>query len=436
MDIADISVALLAGGLETRLGSLAAKVPKALLDVAGRPFIDHQLGLLRRSGIERVVLCLGYLGEQVEAHVGDGSVHGLSVRYSYDGPRLLGTGGALRRALPLLGESFFVMYGDSYTNVDFRTVLDHFLSVDADGCMTVFKNDGRWDRSNVQFEDGRLLMYDKQSPSPEMRHIDYGVLLLRRGAVERIPAGSRYDLADLLHTMVIEGRMVAYEVAQRFYEIGSRDGLAETRARLGGTGASMSFAARYLKEAGEVTARLDVDAIERLVTVLAALRERQGRLFVLGVGGSAANASHAVNDFRKLCGIEAYTPTDNVSELTARVNDDGWETVFVNWLRVSRLSARDMVLVFSVGGGDLERSISPNLVRALQYAQELGTPVGAVVGREGGYAAKVAEACVIVPTVNPETVTPHAEAFQAVIWHLLVSHPALKTGETKWESVR
>ena len=135
--------------------------------------------------------------------------------------------------------------------------------------------------------------------------------------------------------------MVAYEVSKRFYEIGSRDGLAETRARLGGTGASMNFAARYLKEAGEVTARLDVDAIERLVTVLAALRERRGRLFVLGVGGSAANASHAVNDFRKLCGIEAYTPTDNVSELTARVNDDGWETVFVNWLRVSRLSARE-----------------------------------------------------------------------------------------------
>jgi D-sedoheptulose 7-phosphate isomerase len=198
----------------------------------------------------------------------------------------------------------------------------------------------------------------------------------------------------------------------------------------------MSYTEEYLEEARTVAARLDPAAIERLVTMLAALRERQGRLFVLGVGGSAGNASHAVNDFRKICGIEAYAPTDNVSELTARVNDDGWETVFVNWLRVSRLSARDMILVFSVGGGDLERNISANLVRALEYAQQNGTPVGGVVGREGGYTGKVAEACVIVPTVNPETVTPHAEAFQAVVWHLLVSHPSLKAAETKWESGR
>jgi D-sedoheptulose 7-phosphate isomerase len=198
----------------------------------------------------------------------------------------------------------------------------------------------------------------------------------------------------------------------------------------------MNYTARYLTEAREIAARLDVTAIERLVVMLAALRDRHGRLFVLGVGGSAGNASHAVNDFRKICGIEAYAPTDNVSELTARVNDDGWESVFVNWLRVSRLSARDMILVFSVGGGDLERNISPNLVRALEYAQETGTPVGGIVGRAGGYTAKVAEACVIVPTVSPETVTPHAEAFQAVVWHLLVSHPTLKAGETKWESTR
>jgi D-sedoheptulose 7-phosphate isomerase len=198
----------------------------------------------------------------------------------------------------------------------------------------------------------------------------------------------------------------------------------------------MSYAARYLAEAREIAGRLDVTAIERLVAMLAALRDRHGRLFVLGVGGSAGNASHAVNDFRKICGIEAYAPTDNVSELTARVNDDGWETVFVSWLRVSRLSVRDMILVFSVGGGDLERNISPNLVRALEYAQETGTPVGGIVGRAGGYTAKVAEACVIVPTMSSETVTPHAEAFQAVVWHLLVSHPTLKVGETKWESTR
>jgi D-sedoheptulose 7-phosphate isomerase len=159
-------------------------------------------------------------------------------------------------------------------------------------------------------------------------------------------------------------------------------------------------------------------------------------LFFLGVGGSAANASHAVNDFRKIAQIEAYTPTDNVSELTARVNDESWESVFVTWLRGSRLSARDMVFVFSVGGGDLERNISPNLVRALEYAKAIGTAVCGIVGRTGGYTAQVADACVIVPTVNPETVTPHAESFQAVIWHLLVSHPSLRAAEMKWESTR
>jgi D-sedoheptulose 7-phosphate isomerase len=180
---------------------------------------------------------------------------------------------------------------------------------------------------------------------------------------------------------------------------------------------------------------LDTDAIERLANLLAQLRARGGRLFLLGVGGSAANCSHAVNDFRKLCGIEAYAPTDNVSELTARTNDEGWASVFEAWLKVSRLQAVDIVFVFSVGGGSLEKNVSPNLVAALQYAKSVGASVAGVVGRDGGYTAKVADACVIIPTVNPEAITPHTEAFQAVVWHLLVSHPALKMAATKWESV-
>ena len=196
----------------------------------------------------------------------------------------------------------------------------------------------------------------------------------------------------------------------------------------------MSFTTDYIAEAAEILARLDVGAIERTVEKLAEARRRGGRIFFLGVGGSAANASHAVNDFRKIAGFEAYAPTDNVSELTARTNDEGWETVFVAWLQGSRLQADDMLFVLSVGGGSLERNVSPNLVRALQYARQIGTPVVGIVGRDGGYTAQVADACVIVPTVNPETVTPHAEAFQAVIWHLLVSHPAVKTAATKWES--
>jgi D-sedoheptulose 7-phosphate isomerase len=196
----------------------------------------------------------------------------------------------------------------------------------------------------------------------------------------------------------------------------------------------MSYTKQHLAESAEVIARLDADTIERMAVMLADLRERGGRLFFLGVGGSAGNCSHAVNDFRKIVGIESYAPTDNVSELTARTNDEGWETVFVEWLKTSRLSANDMLFIFSVGGGNLEKNISPNLVRALQYAQTVGAKVTGVVGRDGGYTAKVADVCVIVPTVNPETVTPHSEAFQAVIWHLLVSHPALKAKQTKWES--
>lgn len=198
----------------------------------------------------------------------------------------------------------------------------------------------------------------------------------------------------------------------------------------------MSFVKRHLTEAAEVISRLDVGQIEALVRELADLKSRGGRLFLLGVGGSAGNCSHAVNDFRKLAGIEAYTPTDNVSELTARTNDEGWETVFSAWLAGSRLRKEDAVFVFSVGGGSLEKNISPNLVRALEYAKRVGARVLGIVGRDGGYTARVADACVIVPTVNPESITPHTEAFQAVVWHLLVSHPDLKEAPTKWESTR
>jgi D-sedoheptulose 7-phosphate isomerase len=195
------------------------------------------------------------------------------------------------------------------------------------------------------------------------------------------------------------------------------------------------YTTQYLDEVREIAARLDRQVIDRLVALLVELRGRDGRLFILGVGGGAGNATHAVNDFRKIAGIEAYTPTDNASELTARVNDDGWETVFVNWLVGSRLQSRDMVFVFSVGGGDLERNISSNLVRALQYAREVGATVCGIVGRDGGFTRQVADACLVVPTVNPDTVTPHTEAFQAVVWHLLVSHPSLQAAPMKWESL-
>jgi D-sedoheptulose 7-phosphate isomerase len=197
-----------------------------------------------------------------------------------------------------------------------------------------------------------------------------------------------------------------------------------------------SYSQTYLAQARQVLDQLDCDAVEKVVRELVSVRARAGRLFILGVGGGAGHASHAVNDFRKIAGIEAYTPTDNVSELTARVNDDGWDTSFVNWLKVSRLSDRDLIMVFSVGGGDLEKNVSPNLVRALEHAKAVGTAICGIVGRNGGYTARVANACVLIPTVNKEMITPHTEGFQAVVWHLMVSHPALRGNPTKWESMR
>jgi D-sedoheptulose 7-phosphate isomerase len=196
----------------------------------------------------------------------------------------------------------------------------------------------------------------------------------------------------------------------------------------------MSFVETHLAETSQIAAKIDVGAVEKMVDALAAVRSGGGRLFLLGVGGSAGSCSHAVNDFRKLVGMEAYTPTDNVSELTARTNDEGWATVLVEWLKTSRINSKDAVFVLSVGGGSLEKNISPNIVTALQHAKKVGARILGIVGRDGGYTAQVADAYVLVPTVNPESITPHTESFHAVIWHLLVSHPKLKANPTKWES--
>ncbi len=197
----------------------------------------------------------------------------------------------------------------------------------------------------------------------------------------------------------------------------------------------MSYASQHLQETIEIASKINAADCEKCVAELRATRERGGRLFILGVGGSAANASHAVNDFRKITGIETYAPTDNVSELTARTNDEGWPSVFVEWLRVSRLNAKDCLMILSVGGGNVEKNVSPNLVAAMQLAKQVGAHIIGIIGKDGGYTATVADACVIVPTVNASNITPHSEAFQAVVWHLFVSHPDLKVNQTKWESV-
>jgi NDP-sugar pyrophosphorylase family protein len=236
MDIATTPVALLAGGLATRLRPITHTIPKALVEVAGRPFIDHQLDLLRDNGIRRVVLCLGHLGEQIERHLGS-TARGMELRYSFDGPTLLGTGGALRRALPQLGEVFWVLYGDSYLDVDYRAVLNCFAASGKLGLMTALRNDDRWDRSNLVFRDGRPVCYSKRASVPEMHHIDYGISLLRREAVLRLLPDSPSDLADLFTELVAAGQMAGFEVTHRFYEIGSLRGLEETQSYLLAKGA-------------------------------------------------------------------------------------------------------------------------------------------------------------------------------------------------------
>ncbi len=198
----------------------------------------------------------------------------------------------------------------------------------------------------------------------------------------------------------------------------------------------MDFINQYFTEAQSILDKIDRNQILKMISIITEIRSKNGRLFILGVGGGAGHAAHAVNDFRKICGIEAYTPTDNVSELTARINDDGWETAYVNWLKGSKLNKDDMIFIFSVGGGNLEKGISVNIVKSLQYAKEVGAKICGVVGRDGGYTARVANACIVIPPVNSETITPHTEGFQAFVWHLLVSHPELQKYEMKWESIK
>ena len=430
-----LPAAIVAGGFATRLGGLVSDMPMSLIDVAGKPFVVHQLELLGRRGITDVVFCVGHLAEEVRTAIGDGSGWGVRVRYSYDGAQPLGIGGALRNAVPLLGSAFFVLDSESFLDCDYQAVAGAFFASGRNGLMTVLENGGAWDRSNVLYENGRIVRYDRNSATPDMRHIDYGLGALKAAALDRYPADSAFDLVGVYQDLLLRGELAAYEVADRFYEIGTPEGLEETRRHLACT-ARVSYARQHLSEIAQIVDALDPDLIDRMARMLAGLRARGGRLFFLGVGGSAANCSHAVNDFRKIAGIEAYTPVDNVSELTARTNDEGWESVFAAWLRGSRLHKDDMVFVLSVGGGSIEKNVSPNLVRALQYAAEVGAQILGVVGRDGGYTAQVADACVIVPTVNPDNITPHAEAFQPVIWHLLVSHPLVKVAQTKWESTR
>jgi D-sedoheptulose 7-phosphate isomerase len=342
----------------------------------------------------------------------------------------------LRQALPLLVWTFFVLYGDSYLDIAYLPPLIAFRRSAALALMTVFRNDGRWDTSNVLFDGARVVRYDKRAPTSDMHYIDYGLGILTDELLAGRGPGA-FDLSEVYAGLADAGQLAGFEVTRRFYEIGTPEGLRETDAHLRGNAMSASdYTTSYYEEVAAVAQGIDQSAVDRMIDIIVDVRARGGRLFILGVGGGAGHASHAVNDFRKICGIEAYTPTDNVSELTARINDDGWASAFANWLRGSRIGKNDAVLVFSVGGGDAEKNISANIVEALKLAKSSGAKIIGVVGRDGGYTRQVADACVVVPTVNVATVTPHTEAFQAVVWHGMVSHPKLLANEMKWESVR
>jgi NDP-sugar pyrophosphorylase family protein len=430
-----LPIAILAGGVASRLQPLSETVPKSLIEVGGKPFIVHQLNLLRRYGAERVVLCVAHLGGKIEEFIGDGGKFGLQVAYSFDGAKLAGTGGALRRALPLLGDAFFVLYGDSYLDVALAPIELAFRRHGLPALMTVFRNDGRWDTSNVVFDGTRIVCHDKRARLSDMRYIDYGLGILTVEALDAVRVEEPFDLSEVYTALAARGRLAGYEVFKRFYEIGTPSGLAETDQYLRADAMPVSdHTKRYYEEVAAVSAAIDQEAVERMVDILVDVRARGGRLFIIGVGGGAGHASHAVNDFRKICGIESYTPTDNVSELTARINDDGWATSFANWLRGSRIGSKDAVFVFSVGGGNAALDVSTNIIEALKLAKSVDARVIGVVGRDGGYAREVADACVVVPTVNPAMVTAHTEAFQAVVWHGIVSHPKLLQHGMKWES--
>lgn len=635
-----MQVVVLMGGLGSRLGDRTMDTPKSMVRILGKPFFAYQLELMMLAGFKKFLFCVGYRAERIEEYFGDGSRWGVEIRYSIDGERLLGTGGAVRKALPLLEKDFFLIYGDSFMDINYLEVVVRYHNGIRKGkraLMTVMHNEGRLEKSNVVCKEGEIVLYDKGKTSPDMEYVDYGTNIFRREIFEAMPPDQSFDLSDVQHMLSLKGELACCEVEKRFYEIGRTESLQEfvryaterwgerrkavfldrdgvlnelnwnedteqldsplkteelvlvpgvadalkilqgkgywlfivtnqpgaakgkttyealcainhklvremrhagvdiadvmmcphypertslTREEylirecgcrkpktgmvsrilvkynidkgqswmvgdsatdiLCGKAAGLcaafigkykcdlcmmagnqkpdlicksleefagvvcvdknpaevqgenrmdmtKYIRNYLKETKQIADTLSVEEISRVTAILRDIKRSNGRLFILGIGGSAANASHAVNDFRKIAGIETYAPTDNVSELTARTNDEGWDTTFSEWLKVSRISASDAVLVLSVGGGT--EGTSQNIVGALKMSKECGAKIIGIVSRDGGYTKTVADACVLIPVMDDARITPHAEGWQGVIWHLLVN--ALNCEETE-----
>jgi len=421
-------VAILAGGLGTRLGELTKDKPKSLVDVVGRPFVEHQLELLRQAGVSLVVMCVSHMCTEIRWVVDNGKRLGIKVYYSYDDQ--LGTGGALVKALPLLGDEFFVLYGDTYLNCDYVGVETRFRASGKHGMMCIYRNEDRWGKSNVAYHNGTILGYTKRQNLPNMHYIDAGLSAFKSIAFSRFPGwkregfcGDKLDLEDIFNGLLDANQLAAYEVKNRFYEIGTVEGLMETREYIEKT----EYLHQYRDATVSILQQLDLIMINRMVELLAEAKDKKGRVFFLGVGGSAANCSHAVNDFRKKCHIEAYASTDNIAEVTARTNDNGWDSTFIEWLRTSRLCDKDLVFVLSVSGGILN-GVSRNIALAVNYAAECRAKIIGIVGNVDGVTTQRADACIIIPAIEGQSITAHAEEMQSVILHMLAFHLRLNVG--------
>ncbi len=384
----DLPVAILCGGRGTRLGALTENTPKSLVKVAGRPFIEWQLDILKNQGVKTVVLCVSHLGEQLiafaAAHSGD-----ICIKCVWDDPYPLGQLGAVRHVAEMTGWlEFLVLYGDSYLDTDYAPIV----------------------------AKGRAIGRPVQAVFNDH---DYGLTYMTAEAIAKMPPYAT------MSNLTAHGFAEPFPMPKRWMQMGDLDGLAEVHWMLCNKG---DFTARYLKETQDVASLLDHDKIEGIVEHLVMLRERKGRLWIIGNGGSASNASHAANDLRKFCSIEAYSASDNIGELTA--NASGWRSVFANFLKSSNMSARDCLLVLSVGGGiDVAPATSVNIAFAVQYANRIGTAVLSVVGRDGGYCGQHSTVCLLVPPITKEWITPMQETMQAVVWHLLANHPRLRVSQ-------
>lgn len=422
-------VYILCGGEGSRLGDITKGTPKSMVRIYGKPFISYQLEWLRDEGIKEVTLCVRKFADQIFNFVGDGSKWGMRVRYSYDGNESLGTAGAFKKATNGTSGAVFILYGDSYLpKCGLKGMEETYCIINQDVLMLLYEDTERHSENNVYYDRLYLPKYYAQKDGHTCNYTDAGISIVNIDYLNQLIPDGFSNLSEIFELASKEKMIYPYITKDPYMEIGSLQGINRLETHV-----KCTFADVYFQNASRIAQKIDQYKIYQMANIIQFTKRSGGRLFILGVGGSAATASHAVNDFEKLCGVKTYTPTDNVSELTARTNDQGWENSFVDWLKVQEPTDKDVILVLSVGGGDINRKISMNIVKALEYAQnECDTSILGIVGKEGGYTQRVADVCIVIPTVDEYNITPFAESFQSLILHCLVSHPILKKNETTY----